>query len=274
MAKRHVEFYGSSPNAFGVNIRATEGDEKSPLYYGQQGQAFIHTVAKKFVSKAESLSGDSRFTQKGRKDELKKVANECLKELRSGIKKFIEPLTFKYKNFESTHLPALRKTREPNETIRRMELRQFLSAQDGKKRREIFDKAVAELDDEILGAFFERTDLYQLLGKEIINQGRKQYLQKKAPELLQAETAGAVLTYNAQKTAEDLSLFADTEDGKELLAELPTGLDWNFERNGDFQTIENNQMASVLPSVSPTQMSDGQRISAMAGSNKRSAGVK
>lgn len=258
MAKRHIEFYGSSVNSFGINLRAPEGDTTSPMVYGEKGQMLLHGIAKKFVSKAESLRDDPRYIPEGRNDALAKTAAECLKELRAGIKRFIEPLVGKYKNFDSTNLPALRRTIESNESVRRMEIRQFLAAQDGTKRREIFDGAVAELDDEILGCFFERTDLYQLLGKEIIDRGRKQYLQRKAPELLQAQIAGSVLTYNALKVTEDLGMFANTEDTKELLNELPTKLDWSFEPNNDFQIIESNQMSSVLPSPSMEPRSDSQ----------------
>jgi len=263
MARRHIEFYGTSQNGFGVNLKAPEGDTTSAMFLGQKGQLFVHNIAKKFTGKAESLRADSHFTPEGRIAELAKTATECLKELR-GIKKFVEPLTFKYKCFDSTNLPALRPTREPNESIRRMEIRQFLSAQDGAKRKGIFDQAVAELDDEILGAFFERADLYQLLGKAFIDQGRKQYLEKKAPDLLAAQIAGSVLTYNIKKTAEDLGSFADNPaDAEAILSELPTKLDWSFESNNDFRTIEHNNLTSGLPSPSAVLRSDSQRKEAL-----------
>jgi len=260
--RRHIEYYSSSPNSFGINLKAPEGDTSGPLFYGQKGQLFLHQLTKRFIDKISSARDDKRLTDKGKAEQITQAANDAMKELRVNYRRFLDPLVHKYQTSDTSKVPALKPT-DTLEAVKRAELRQYLLGLDGERRREIFDAALVDDDSEILGAYFERSNLYQLLGSEILDAAKRQYLQRHAPDFLVAGTSGAVLTYNIQKTAEDLALFAEApDDCQAIFAELPR-FDWKFESNDDFSMIQHNRLTSILPDATQKPMSHGQRLEAM-----------
>jgi hypothetical protein len=251
MSRKHVEFYAASERGFGINLSGPEGDEKSTLHTGQAGQKFIHAIARKFVNKCHSAKDDDKLTPAGKQDAVSKMADECLRDLRAGIKKFVEPLVYNFTNFETTNLPALRKTVNVQESVDRMAVRQHVISLSAKERVQMLERALRQNDQEVLGAFFYKPELYRLLDPEFISKCKRQFISKNVPSVADAGKAVVTLRYNFQKTTEDLVAYASkgNEDGKAIFNGLPKEIDWQLEPNNDFIAIQNNQMHSDLPGV-------------------------
>lgn len=264
MSRKFVEYFSSG--AFWNQFKAADGDTTSPVFYGMAGQGCIKSICKKFVDRITEVQKDKLLSSEGKQIEIAKAARQGLKELRGGYMKFIEPLQRQFTNFETTNLPALRSTTDPLSAIRIMELRQFLATCSGGQKLNVFQSALANDDAEILGCFFERSDLFQLLAPDIIAKGKKEYMQKHCPQVLAAEKCGASLEYCIKKTAEDLSLYDNeiNEDSVAIWQNFPK-VNWQFDQSDqNFEAMKFNHSTSDLPRPSPAFGTPANTRTAMA----------
>ena len=250
MARKHIEYFANG--AFGITLKAKNGDTSGPMFYGQKGQTLLHNVAKSFVDKITSLQGDKNYTPYGKNESIRAHAKTMLEKLRREHKRFTEPLVRKYQTFDSTNLTAITPPRDAVQAVSRMELRQFIAAQPGEKKVKIFQDALENNDEQTLGAFLEKSSLFQLLSAEIIDTGRREYLRKKGQgDILDAELAGSTLCYGIEKLTDDLSLYltAGNEDACAIHKDLPRP-GWKFQETAEHIAIKNNLLPSLLPSPS------------------------
>ena len=253
-SKKFLEWFSSSEKSFGVCLQPAETDKEGPLFRGQKCQLFIHQLAKSFVDKCHAAAKDSKLTPEGKRDTVQRHAAQALAELRQGYKKFLDPILNAYKNFDSTHLPALRRAVTPLEGIERMRLQQYVTGLETKARVELLNNALAENDELMLSVFFDRPQVFRLLDPQYIAQVRRKYMSEHAPALIQAEKAGAVLTFDIEKVTDELSFFCPgsnenvTEIHKDLAEIKKLGM--TFEKNGDLQMMLIGAVPSSLPELS------------------------
>ena len=261
MAKRWIEFFGSSPNAFGNNLRAEQNVTDGPMFQGEKGQLFLHDLGKNFLQSVEQIQKDPKLTREGQTHAMGQVAKRLLAQLRREYRRFLDPITVAYQKAQSSPAaPALQAKTDPAERIGLMELRTYLRSLGGEERRRVFDEALGKSDDRILACYFQDSDIYQLLGEDIIAAGRKKYLMKRAPETVEAEEAGSVLVDNIQHVVDDLSLYVTgaSEDAAAIHSELPR-LSWSFEASPDYDAIRFNQSVSSLPGPTARVVSEVER---------------
>jgi len=261
MARKFIEFYAASPNAFGNVLKAKAGDTTSAMFWGEKGQAFLHQISKRFIDTVQEVGKDDHLTPVGRADAIKAKAKTLLAELRRENKKFLNPLVQKFQNFDSTNLRAVTPARDPIQAVERMELRSYLRGLDGGNRLAVFNAALRENDEQVLAAFFEKSSLYQFLGAEILSAGRREYMRRNGGgDTLDAEEAGAVLVDNIKHVADGLTPYAGaSEDAEKIYEELPK-LNWQFTPTQDTLAMRNFHLSSNLPDIELEPMGDGQRI--------------
>ena len=243
MSRSYLEYF--QLGAYGHKSKAAE-----------PGQQFLTSISKSFVETAESVDADSKLTAEGKQAQVEAAARAGLKAIRQGYRKHLDKLQHQFLHFDSTNLFAVTPARGPIDAVTRGELRRHLASLDGTRRREIFDVALQDLDEEILGAYFDRAKIFQLLGQDIIAAGKKRYMQAKCPAVLDAEAAGASLEFAVTQMTHELSEYSGTnEDSSAILEGLPKP-GWELEQNGDFEAMKSNQGASVLPDPAPGPASD------------------
>jgi len=249
MARKHIEFYANS--AFGIQLKAQAGVTQGPMFMAEKCQSLLSNVAKSFCDECQALASDTHLTHEGKQEGIRKKAGEQLKHLRREIPRFLGPVTAAYQRLGSSKAAGpFNPPTEALAAIQRMELRQHLGRLDGPQRRQIFDTAIKNDDVTTLAVYFDRSDLYQLLGSEIIKAGKTEYLRRHCPDVLDTEKAGSALVYQIEKLTDDLSLYvtAGNEDAVAIHSELPK-LDWEFEETGDSLAIKNNRLPSNLPAT-------------------------
>ena len=258
-SRKHIEWYSQSVKSFGDIVCPREGDTEGPAFRGMKGQQFLHLVCKRFIDGVAAIQADKNFTPEGKAVKNEELANACLAEIAQKKAMFLDPLIVNYKS-AAGKLYGLMKVSDSVALFRRMELRTFFRSVDGETRLAAFDHAVDIADSEVVAAFIEQSDIYQLLGKEILNAGLKKFLAKKDPALAQehseSERSGSILTENFRHVIEDLGIFASSDKSPDIQAMLD-GLpqeNWSHVKSGDSRMIDSATMPSMLPNLIPKPM--------------------
>jgi len=263
--RKFIEWFSSSPRSFGVNLEPSETDTEGPLFRGGKGQLFLHQLCKAFIDTIESAHRDDKLTSKGRADLILREAQRLLAELRGNFKKFLDPCANAYQNFDSTRLPALRRATDALSAVERLRIQQSISNLEVKDRVEVLENALRDNDEVVLGTLFDRPQLHRLLDPSLISQARRKYMSQNAPDVIAAETAAAVLTFDFEKVTDELSLFmaGPSSDAVEIhkhLAEIKK-LGMAFESNADLEWMLNGGSPSGLPQMDFSSLSDGADLS-------------
>ena len=265
MSRKFLEWFASSPKSFGVNLEPSETDTEGPLFRGQKGQLFLHQLCKAFIDKHAAVLRDNRLTEQGRKEAVQREAGRLLGELKAKFQIFLDPIANTYKNFDSTNLPAIRGPADALQGIQRLSVQQHIASLGTKERVELLREAMDQNDTVTLGVFFHKPTIFKWLDPSLIAKTRREYLSKNAPDAVQAEKAGAVLAFDIEKVADELSLFAgagvnpDAVAICERLTEI-SKLGMTFEPNDDLNLMLSGAMPSNLPPAIFSGLSDGQPL--------------
>jgi len=264
-ARRFIEWFASSPKSFGVNLTPAEGDGESVTFRAAKGQLFLHQLCRKFTDTIESAHRNDKLTSKGRDDLILREAQRLLAELRGNFKKFLDPCVNGFTHFDSTHLVAIRPPGNALEAVQRLAVQQSISNLEVEDRVECLSNALRDNDETILGTFFDRPQLHRLLDPSLISQARRKYMSQNAPDVIAAETAGAVLAFDVEKITDELSLFmaGPSSDAVAIHAHLAEvkKLNLTFEKNADLEWMLNGGSPSNLPQMDFSSLSDGADLS-------------
>ena len=248
-----LEWFASSPKAFGVNLEADENDKTGPLFRGSKCQYWLHQICRSFTEKYESVSKNRNLTLEGRHDAIRRHAAQLLSQVKEKYREFLDPCVRGFTHFDSTHLRAVRPPADALEAVQRLAVQQHIAGLGDKERVELLNSAMTENDEATLAVFFHKPTIFKWLDPKFIAQTRRQYLAKHAPDVVQAETAGAVLTFDIERITNELSFFCPdlNNDAVEIhkhLAEVKK-IGMSFETNGDLQMMKSGSVPTLLPEL-------------------------
>jgi len=263
--RKFIEWFATSNKSFGVNLTPAEGDGESVTFRGSKCQEWLHQLCKAFIDKHAAVLRDNRLTEQGRKEAVQREAGRLLAELKQRYRTFLDPCVSAYQNFDSTRLPALRRATDALSAVERLRIQQSISNLEVKDRVEVLENALRDNDEVVLGTLFDRPQLHRLLDPSLISQARRKYMSQNAPDVIAAETAAAVLTFDFEKVTDELSLFmaGPSSDAVEIhkhLAEIKK-LGMAFESNADLEWMLNGGSPSGLPQMDFSSLSDGADLS-------------
>ena len=257
MAKRrHIEYYAAIKPGSDTNevfaIKLVEGEPANLISQAAKAQEWIHTVAKSFVDGVKQIQ--DKFKPDKISEPVRDLARQQLGLIPNGVAQFLKPLAAHYEVLQGEIVKSVYTPFSGDVTaiVRRGEIRTFLRTLDGKSRLEAFRRAIANRDDEVVRSFLEHADLFALLGREFLEEGKRQWLLGKDPVLgvdfITTETNGGILGTQFEHLIDDLAAYAE-EPAKalELKKSLPSG--WAHTPTTAEKWMNNANMPSELPGV-------------------------